>query len=73
MLAGRGRHRYVHLCNRCVQKFSDNYEKTDIDGNMWASSTFREYLQYVHKKSPCTWQIMTQTELARLTERVGVG
>lgn len=36
---------FVHLSNNSIQKKSDRFGETEIEGNMWASSEFAEHLR----------------------------
>ena len=39
------KNKFVHLTNNSIQKNSEKFEKTEIEGNMWHSDEFAEYLK----------------------------
>lgn len=39
------KNKFVHLTNNSIQKYSDKFEKSDIEGNMWHSDQFSDYLR----------------------------
>ncbi|OMJ90248.1 hypothetical protein SteCoe_7452 [Stentor coeruleus] len=41
------KNRFIHLTNNSIQKYSENFDKSDIEGNMWHSDQFAEYLHNV--------------------------
>lgn len=38
------KNRFIHLTNNSIQKYSENFENADIEGSMWHSEEFGEYL-----------------------------
>ena len=41
------KNKFVHLTNNSIQKNSEKFDKTDIEGNMWHSDDFRNHLKTV--------------------------
>ena len=39
------KNKFIHLTNNSIQKNSENFENTEIDGSMWHSEEFGEYLR----------------------------
>lgn len=37
---------FVHLCNNSIQKYSEQFEASEISGNMWTSQQFSDLLLY---------------------------
>jgi tubulin monoglycylase TTLL3/8 len=41
------KNKFVHLTNNSIQKNSEKFDNTEIEGNMWHSEDFRSYLRSV--------------------------
>ena len=39
------KNKFIHLTNNSIQKCSENFEKTDIEGSMWDSEDFATFLK----------------------------
>jgi len=37
---------FVHLCNNSIQKYSDDFDLSTIEGNMWLWSQLATFLKY---------------------------
>jgi tubulin monoglycylase TTLL3/8 len=36
--------KFMHLTNNSIAKYSENFDKSTIEGNMWSCEEFRNYL-----------------------------